>query len=91
MTKYALESFSDALRMEVTPFGVRVVLVEPGAVATRFGANCETHNLRTDGTGPYEVFKRNVDALAERDPRGSARTGGDVANVIAKAVAARRP
>lgn len=29
-TKYALEAFSDALRMEVKPFGVAVVLVEPG-------------------------------------------------------------
>jgi NAD(P)-dependent dehydrogenase (short-subunit alcohol dehydrogenase family) len=92
MTKYALESFSDALRMEVTPFGIRTVLIEPGAVATRFGANCETHNVGTDGTGPYEVFKRNVDAMAARAHRGNAvKTAEDVANAITKAVAARRP
>jgi short-subunit dehydrogenase len=36
MTKYAVESLCDALRPEVTPFGVRVVLIEPGAVRTQF-------------------------------------------------------
>lgn len=35
-TKFAVEAFSDALRVEVKPFGVRVALVEPGLVATQF-------------------------------------------------------
>ncbi len=37
-SKHALEAFSDALRFEVAGFGVRVVVVEPGPVASRFGA-----------------------------------------------------
>jgi NAD(P)-dependent dehydrogenase (short-subunit alcohol dehydrogenase family) len=37
-TKFALEALSDALRMEVAPFGVKVVLVEPGFVKTDIGA-----------------------------------------------------
>ena len=35
-TKFALEALSDALRVEVKPFGVRVVLIEPGPVKTHF-------------------------------------------------------
>ncbi len=35
-TKYAVESLSDALRIELRPFGVKVVLIEPGAIATEF-------------------------------------------------------
>ncbi len=35
-TKYAVESLSDALRVELRPFGVHVVLLEPGSIATGF-------------------------------------------------------
>lgn len=36
--KFALEAFSDALRLELLPFGVEVVLIEPGAMKTGFAA-----------------------------------------------------
>ncbi|MGL4941120.1 MAG: oxidoreductase [Bifidobacterium asteroides] len=42
-TKYALEAFSDALRMEMLPFGIDVVLVEPGAIATNWGTIAADH------------------------------------------------
>ncbi len=37
-TKFALEGLSDALRAEVAPWGIDVILVEPGPIATRFGS-----------------------------------------------------
>ncbi len=36
-SKYAVEAFSDALRFEVAGFGVRVSIIEPGLIITRFG------------------------------------------------------
>ncbi len=36
-TKHALEGWSDALRMEVEPFGIHVIIIEPGAIATEWG------------------------------------------------------
>jgi NAD(P)-dependent dehydrogenase (short-subunit alcohol dehydrogenase family) len=45
-TKWAMEAMSDAMRVEVKPFGVAVILVEPGAVATPFGKNSEKFMAR---------------------------------------------
>ncbi len=62
-TKHALESISDALRLELQPHGVQVVLVEPGAVKTGFGEH-ERKQLQehADASNAYrdqlEIFIR---------------------------------
>jgi NAD(P)-dependent dehydrogenase (short-subunit alcohol dehydrogenase family) len=94
MTKYAVESLCDALRPEVAPFGVRVVLIEPGAVRTRFLANSELHKPGGDGGGPYAAYKASVDKMTVRAHHDGARAvldPDDVARVIVRAVTARHP
>jgi hypothetical protein len=57
-------------------------------------ANSALHKPGEDGTGPYEVFKANVETMAARAHREGARdvlTADEVAKVILKAVTARRP
>jgi NAD(P)-dependent dehydrogenase (short-subunit alcohol dehydrogenase family) len=93
MTKYALESLCDALRPEVAPFGIRVTLVQPGAVRTRFMASSELHQPAEDRDSPYAVYKENVAKMAARAHREGARGvlgADDVAAVILKAVTAPR-
>ncbi|MFC0430835.1 SDR family oxidoreductase [Kutzneria buriramensis] len=92
MSKYALEALADTLRLEVAPFGVRTVLIEPGAVRTEFMANSERHTPVIDG-GPYAAYKASIDKMAERAHRqgGGVATAEDVAKVIVKAITARRP
>jgi NAD(P)-dependent dehydrogenase (short-subunit alcohol dehydrogenase family) len=53
-TKFALEALSESLHLEVGHFGVRVLVVEPGAIATRFGDNMV--DLR--GPGPYAELSK---------------------------------
>lgn len=57
-SKFALEAMSDALRMETRPFGVRVILIEPGGVRTNFSAaanqNAQQHIANTNS--PYYRF-----------------------------------
>lgn len=94
MTKYAVEALCDAMRIELRGFGIRVVLVEPGAVRTRFMATSWSTLPRADGSGPYDAFVRNVDKMAERAHRPGARgvlEPEDVASVVVRAVTARRP
>lgn len=57
-SKYAVEAISDALRYEVKPFGVRVVLIEPGPVKTEFGTAATTG--LSSGGGPYESFEAGL-------------------------------
>jgi len=97
-TKHALESLSDALRVEVRGFGVQVVVVQPGLIRTGFADTAERSLGAAEDReeGPYAAFNRSV-AEITRDAYESgtmARLGGepdDVARVIERALEARRP
>ncbi|MGR8822838.1 oxidoreductase [Leuconostoc citreum] len=52
-TKYALEGFSDALRMEVKPFGIDVILIEPGGIKTNWGIIAAENLRKTSVNTPY--------------------------------------
>lgn len=94
-SKYAVEALSDALRMEVSGFGVRVVVVEPGLIRTAFGETAVAA-MPAGSDGPYRNFDRAVAEATERVyTRGPlARLGGPpeaVAKVIERALTAERP
>lgn len=91
-TKHALEAMSDALRVEVAPFGIRVSLVEPGPIATRFGDRARSIVApMLSRPGPY----RELYALAERamdvDFQRGKLPAEAVANVIVGAIESDRP
>jgi short-subunit dehydrogenase len=93
-SKYAVEALSDALRMEVAPFGVRVTLIEPGLITTNFGATA-AHNLgaATHGSSPYRQASDSVDRAMARSYANRRMTAGPdrVAAKIQRALTARRP
>lgn len=91
-TKHALEGWSDCLRLELAPFGINVVVVEPGLIETGFGNVLATGLLSRSGTGPYSKVAQAV-AQSTRDAYGQGR-GTDpsvIAAVVAKAVSSKRP
>lgn len=53
-TKYALEALSDALRMEVAPFGISVVIIEPGGIKTNWGLIAADHLKQSAKGTVYE-------------------------------------
>lgn len=96
MTKYAVESLSDGLRAEVSGFGVDVVLIQPGGVATRFIYTANRGMLPDDPASPYRVFKANIVRTSEGMFEGNSALWGilkpeHVARAIVQAAEARRP
>ncbi|MET8870983.1 SDR family oxidoreductase [Nocardia sp. NPDC004604] len=95
-TKFALEALSDSLRRELAPLGVRVVVVEPGAVRTEMSdrviaaTNQQAAAMSPEQRDRYGRLIQAVNAQAAAHiPNG--RPVDDAARVIAKAVTAGKP
>ncbi|MCU0265275.1 MAG: SDR family NAD(P)-dependent oxidoreductase [Actinomycetia bacterium] len=92
-SKHALEAVSDALRLEVEAFGVRVSLVQPGPVRSAF-ADTAVRSIG-EGDGPYAQFRRDLarrySAAYERGATTWAISPDEVAKVVVEAVHSRRP
>jgi NAD(P)-dependent dehydrogenase (short-subunit alcohol dehydrogenase family) len=95
-TKFALEAVSDSLRRELAPQGVRVVVVEPGAVRTEMSdrviaaTNRVAAAMSPEQHDRYGSLIRAINAQsAAHTPRGA--SADDAAQVIAKAVTAGKP
>ncbi len=92
-TKHALEGWSDCLRYEVAPFGIDVIIIEPGGIETEFGdVMLEPMLKRSKGGAYHERIQRMAEMTRRTYERGSAGSPPSlIANVISKALQARRP
>jgi NAD(P)-dependent dehydrogenase (short-subunit alcohol dehydrogenase family) len=87
-SKFALEALSEALHLEAGHFGVRVIVIEPGVIETRFGENVVDHR---DEPGPYEELGRLWQDASARLNGDQAPPGPElVAAVIADALESDR-
>ncbi len=88
-SKFALEGMTDALRLEVYPFGIDVVLIEPGYIPTgmeqtalELGSSYREHLER----GPYAGVYKNFVRAWRRGTSGTRTTAEDCARVVLRAV-----
>lgn len=91
-SKYALESFSDGLRMELAPFGIDVVLIKPGGVKTAFVEHSGfPHAIQGN---PYQEFRakflKMVSTILDNNSYGIL-TPQEVANVVLTSATVRAP
>ncbi|MDF2259360.1 SDR family oxidoreductase [Streptantibioticus ferralitis] len=95
-TKFALEAVSDALRRELTPLGVRLVVVEPGGISTEMadrGIATTSRLAETMSPEQRDRYGPLVQAVTAQTTAftTSGKSADDAAQVIAKAVTARKP
>jgi NAD(P)-dependent dehydrogenase (short-subunit alcohol dehydrogenase family) len=87
-SKFAVEGFTEALRMEAAPHGIRVVLVEPGDFRTGFTANRRL--VRAAGSKAYREREARALGVMEHDETHGASPDA-VARVVQRIAAARSP
>lgn len=88
-TKYAVESLSDAMRMELKPFGIDVVLIEPGIIATNFGDVSMSH-VATYTDSPFRGALERADEVQELTDK-MAVGPKTVSKAMHRAIRSRRP
>ena len=95
-SKYALESINDALRMELRPWGIHVVLIAPGSIRTpavdKFGTDAEAMAsiFSPEGNALYvAAYRAFVQSILEQEERGIGPTV--VAEGVYQALTARSP
>jgi NAD(P)-dependent dehydrogenase (short-subunit alcohol dehydrogenase family) len=92
-TKHALEAYSDSLRMEVEPFGIDVVVIQPGIIKTDFEDRTAQDLREISGTTAYgamaEAMAQRAEAQLGENSQGS--DPGVVATTIRQAVESGKP
>lgn len=87
-SKWALEGWAESIAYELEPFGIDIILVEPGPYRTEIWKT--TPRIQPSGS-PYHAWVQRVFQAGDAHAASLARDPKEVATVIAKALEARRP
>ena len=91
-TKHALEGWSDCLRLELSPFNIDVVIVEPGVIKTEFGDVMLAPMMERSGNSAYgEIAHKLEQRMKESYEQGFASDPEVIAKVVSQAVKAKKP
>jgi len=93
-SKHAIEGLSNALRLEMYPFGVKVILIEPGYIVTNIQNIAEEllqpYREKVE-SGPYAKIYSSTFAGSQAGRAKSGTTAEDCAQIMLQAIEARNP
>lgn len=91
-SKFAVEGWSDCLRLELKDFGIDVVIIEPGIISTEFGNGVNEALGEYSASGAYaELAEKVIAATRQSYGKGGGTPPSAIADVISKAVSSKRP
>ena len=91
-SKFALEGFSESMKYELEGFGIKVILIEPGAVNTNYLENSRQAQKAMKPDSPYaELSKMVSEGVRERFKETSSSSPMQVAEVILTAIKSEKP
>ena len=88
-SKFALEGYSDSLRMEVPPFGIDVIVVEPGGTESEWADIAAKESERYSGEGAYANLvhaSQNSEVMKKKMPPAKV-----ISDLVVKALRAKKP
>ena len=91
-SKHALEGWSDSLRVDLRPFGINVVVLQPGAIATEWGG-IMTDNLSTySGKGAYsDTAKKLTASMQNMNSKNMMSPTSVITKTILKIIESKKP
>ena len=91
-SKHAVEALSDALRMETTPFGIDVVVIEPGLIRTEWSGIAANHLEETaEGSAYASQIKAVANSMRSESTNKRQSPPSVIADTVEKIVTARKP
>lgn len=91
-SKHAVEGLSDCLRLELQPFNIKVVVLEPGFIATEFGSVMLDNFSKISGQSAYKGMMDKIIAGTEKAAKGSGSSKPSViADTVSKIIASNKP
>ena len=93
-SKYAVEALTDSLRLELSSFKIKTVLIEPGLIKTPWGTIASDSIKENSKNTIYENDAENVSKFYEKNyslQNGSASNPSVISNAIIRAVCAKNP
>jgi NAD(P)-dependent dehydrogenase (short-subunit alcohol dehydrogenase family) len=89
-TKFALEGVSECIRYELGTFGIRIILVEPGAVGSNFWKNLKMTSVSQNPHSPYRQILDNVSKVFSKMTENVIHPS-EVSKVVVNAVTSDNP
>jgi short-subunit dehydrogenase len=89
-SKFAVEALSDCLRLEVNPFGIDIIVIEPGGIKSEWASIAGDHLIKISANTAYkELAKKTSEALKKMELKNS--DPSVISKLILKAITVKNP